>query len=52
MRHALTATVAALVTAWVVHDLALPAPTVFATWAVLTGLGVCIVRFADGEGLL
>lgn len=52
MKHALTAAVAAVVTAWVVRDLALPAPTVFATWVVLTGLGVLAVRFAEGEGLL
>lgn len=49
MKHALTAAVAAAVTAWVVRDLALPAPTVFATWVVLTGIGAVGVRWVEGE---
>lgn len=43
------AAVAALVTAWVVRDLALPAPTVFACWSILTGIGVALWAWVDGE---
>lgn len=52
MKHTLTAAVAAFVTVWVTHDLALPAPTIVATFFALWGFGVLAVRFAEGEGLL
>jgi hypothetical protein len=52
MKHAMTAAVAAAVTAWVVRGIELPAPTIAVTFVAFWAFGTWVVSFARGEGLL